>query len=59
MAEIDGYYNDDKLNSNLTPKPALCLSCKKDTDPEEELLCTVIRLDQQNQQDFHCYAFEK
>ena len=41
MDEINGYFDDDgnQLNPDLIPKPGLCLTCKKDTDPNEEKNC--------------------
>ncbi len=61
MEEINGYYDDDgnKLNPDLIPKPGLCLICRKDSDPHEEILCNLNRLDQSGQDEFICYAFEK
>jgi len=61
MSEINAYYDDDgnQLNPDLIPKPGLCLTCKKDLDPNEEILCNLNRLDQRNQDKFVCYAFEK
>ena len=61
MEEINGYYDDDgnKLNPNLIPTPGLCLICKKNLDPNEEILCNLNRLDQRNQNEFICCAFEK
>jgi len=61
MNEINGYFDDDgnQLNPNLIPKPGLCLTCKKDSDPNEEILCNLNRLDQRNQDIFVCYAYEK
>jgi hypothetical protein len=37
MDEINGYYDDDgnQLNPELIPKPGLCLTCKKDSNPNE------------------------
>lgn len=45
--EYNGYYDDDgnKVNIDLFPKPSLCLSCKKNDDPHEEILCNLTRLD--------------
>jgi hypothetical protein len=59
--EINGYFDDDgnQLNPDLIPKPGLCLTCKKDTDPYEEILCNLNRSDQRNQNKFVCYAYEK
>ena len=61
MEEINGYYDDDgnKINPDLIAKPGLCLLCKKDLDSDEEILCNLNRLDQMDQKDFICYAFEK
>lgn len=58
--EYGGYYDDDgnPLNPDLIPKPALCVSCVKDSDPREETLCNLTRLDQKDETDFVCYAYE-
>ena len=58
--EISGIYDDDgnKINPDLIPKPALCVSCKKDDEPgEEEILCALNRFDQQGEEDFKCGAY--
>jgi len=54
--EINGFYVDygTKLNTDLYPKPGLCLICKLDDDPFEEILCMLIRLGQRNEEDFSC-----
>lgn len=55
------YYDDDgnELNPDLISKPSLCVSCAKDNgDPEEEILCNLTRLDQQDEDDFQCEAYE-
>ena len=54
------YFDDDttKVNPNLIPKPALCLICMKQNDPDERILCILNRLDQRNDDDFQCDAFE-
>ena len=54
-------FDDDgnELNTDLVPKPALCVSCAKDEDPAQEVLCTLNRLDQQDEEgEFQCFAFE-
>ena len=58
--EINGYYLDDgtKIDPNLIPKPGLCLTCKKDDDPDEEILCTLTRIDERDKPEFVCYAYE-
>jgi len=54
------YFDDDgnEMNPNLTSKPALCVSCVKDEDPNQEMLCNLNRLDQQGEADFKCGAYE-
>lgn len=54
------YFSDDgtELNPNLIPKPSLCLSCAKNEDEVEELLCNLNRLDQRNSSEFKCFAYE-
>jgi hypothetical protein len=55
-----GYFDDDgnELNPDLVSKPSLCVSCAKDEDPNEEVLCTLNRLDQQGDPDFQCFAYQ-
>lgn len=54
------YFDDDgnELNPDLYPKPQLCLSCKKNEDPEEEILCNLTRLDQRDEPEFKCFGYE-
>ena len=54
------YFDDEgnEMNPNLTSKPALCISCVKDEDPKQEMLCNLNRLDQQGETDFKCGAYE-
>jgi hypothetical protein len=56
------FFDDDgnELNPDLISKPALCISCAKDSngDPEEEALCNLNRLDQQDEPEFRCFAYE-
>lgn len=56
-----GYLYDDgtEYNPDLYPKPALCLSCKKNEDPKEEILCNLNRMDQHKSDEFICFAYEK
>ena len=55
------YFDDDgnELNPDLVSKPNLCIRCKKDEllDEDEEILCNLARLDQNDQKEFICYAF--
>jgi len=54
------YFNDDgtEVNPDLFPKPQLCLSCKKNDNTDEEILCNLNRLDQQFDSEFKCFAYE-
>lgn len=54
------YFDDDgtEVNPNLFPKPHLCLSCKKNDDQNEELVCNLTRLDQRDEPEFKCFAYE-
>ena len=55
------YFDDDgtEINPDLGPKPALCVSCKKDRQTgEEEILCNLTRADQQGDGEFRCEAYE-
>jgi len=59
--DISGFYDDDgtKINPDLVPRPGLCLTCKKENDRSQEILCTMNRLDQADEEgEFICGAFE-
>ena len=58
---MNGYFDDDgnELNPDLIPKPNLCLSCKKNEDPNEEILCNLNRLDQRDENEFKCFAYKQ
>jgi len=60
-SEINGFFDDDgyEVNSELIKKPFLCLTCVHDNDPNEELLCSVTRFDQQEEQEFKCFTYKK
>ena len=53
------FFNDDgtEINPDLVPKPSLCVSCRKDGDPSEEVLCILTRADQEGESEFKCFAF--
>lgn len=55
-----GFFNDDgsEINPDLIVKPSLCVSCRKDDDPSEEVLCVLNRADQQEEDEFCCYGYE-
>ena len=40
------FMDDDgnELNPDLIRKPALCVSCAKDADPSEEIVCCLLRV---------------
>ena len=61
--EINGFYDDDgnKIDPESLPVPGLCIICKKHQidDWDENVLCTLNRLDQRNEDNFKCGAFEK
>lgn len=54
------YFNDDgtELNPNLMPKPTLCVGCRNDDDPTQEIVCNLTQLDQQDEPVFVCFAYE-
>ena len=55
-----GFFRDDgtEINPDLVKKPSLCVSCCKDDDPKEEILCTLTRADQEDESEFQCFAYE-
>ncbi len=54
------YCDDDgnELKPDLVSKPSLCVSCAKDGDPSENVLCNLNRLDQESETEFKCFAYE-
>jgi len=54
------FYDDDgtEINPELVPKPSLCITCKKDDDPSERMLCVMNRYDQVEENEFKCFAYE-
>jgi len=57
---IYGFFQDDgtPINPELVPKPSLCILCRKDDTPSEEIFCILTRVDQQGSPEFICDAFE-
>ena len=55
-----GLIRDDgtEINPDLIAKPSLCVSCRKDDDADQEILCSLTRADQEDEKDFQCEAFE-
>jgi len=59
--KIAGFFDDDgyEINTDLIKKPGLCMTCLHDNDPNEEMLCNMIRYDQQDDKEFKCFAYKK
>ena len=59
--QIGGFFDDNgnEINTDLIIKPSLCLLCKNDEIPSEEVLCTLTRMNHKAGQEFICYAFCK
>lgn len=58
---IPKFFFDDgtEVNPDLLPKPSLCISCKRDGLPgEEDMLCTLNRMDQMGDEEFQCGVYE-
>jgi len=58
--KYSGFFHDDgtEINPDLLVKPSLCVSCKKDDNPYQEIPCTLTRADQANEKEFRCDAFD-
>jgi len=59
--EFSRFFDDDgnEINMSLIKKPSLCIICKKNLDPNEEVLCAMNMFDQEGTNEFYCDAFEK
>jgi len=59
--QIAGFFDDDgyEVNTNLIKKPSLCLICMDDDGPDDEMLCSMTRYDQRDENEFVCFAFRK
>jgi hypothetical protein len=59
--KIAGFFDDDgyEVIPELIKKPSLCITCKHDGNPNEEILCTLTRMDQRNDNEFKCFGYEK
>ncbi len=60
-SEIMGFFDDDgnEIKTDLIKKPALCIICINNDNPNEKMLCDMTRYDQKDDQEFICYAFKK
>lgn len=58
---MSDFYNDDgaPVNPDIVPKPSLYVSCLHDGNREQETLCMLNRIDQQNTKDFKCFAYRQ
>ena len=54
------FMRDDgtEINPDLIAKPSLCVSCRKDDRPDQDVLCVLTRADQEGEEPFECDAFE-
>ncbi len=54
-----GFFDDDgyEINTDLIKKPPLCIICKNDNNPDEELLCNMTRYDQKDEEEFKCFTY--
>lgn len=61
LTKIAGFFSDDgyEINPDLIQKPSLCLLCKNDDSADQEILCTLTRMDHKDGEEFVCYAFCK
>lgn len=59
--KITGFFDDDgyEINSETIKKPSLCIICKNDDDPAEDMFCNMTRNDQKDAIEFQCFAFRK
>ena len=59
--KIAGLFDDEgyEILSYSIKKPSLCLICKNNDDPSEDLLCNMTRHDQKDEPEFKCFAFRK
>ncbi len=61
LSQVNGFFDDDgyEIDADLMKKPSLCLICRKNDDPNGEMLCNMTRYDQKDEEDFLCAAFVK
>ncbi|MEB2784247.1 hypothetical protein [Algoriphagus persicinus] len=59
--KIAGFFDDDgyQINSDMIKKPFLCLICRNNDNPDEEMVCNMTRYDQKDAGEFKCFAFSK
>jgi hypothetical protein len=60
----EGYFSDDgtEIDQTTVPTPSLCLSCLKNNDATEEVICMITRMDQmkdvKNGERFLCFSYD-
>jgi len=59
-SKIAGFFDDDgyEINTDLIQKPSLCIICINDDNPNEEMLCSMTRYDQKDENEFKCFAYK-
>jgi hypothetical protein len=57
---LSRFFNKERgpLNADLIAKPPLCVSCRKNDDSSEEVFCILNRLGQEENDLFHCKAYQ-
>ena len=62
-SKIAGFFTDDgyEISPEQIKIPPLCLSCKRyyQPGPEDDILCNLCRIDQNDPDNFQCGSFEK
>ncbi len=59
-SKIAGFFDDDgyEINTDLIKKPSLCITCINDDNPNEEMLCNMVRYNQKDENEFKCFAYK-
>ena len=59
-SKIAGFFDDDgyEINTELIKKPSLCITCINDDNPNEEMLCNMVRYDLKDENEFKCFAYK-
>lgn len=58
--QVRGFFDDDgyEINPDLIKKPALCITCLNDDDPNKKMFCDLTRYDQKDDDGFKCFAYK-
>lgn len=59
--KIAGFFDDDgyEVTPDSVVKNSLCITCQRDYDRDYEIICMMIRFDQQNESEFTCDDYLK